>query len=66
MRKLYLLLTLIIFSVPGFSQGNRVVVASGGDGSKLVVDGKDFIVIPSAPIIRTVYGINLTRLSNKR
>jgi hypothetical protein len=44
MRKLYLLLTLIIFSVPGFSQGNRVVVASGGDGSKLVVDGKDFIV----------------------
>jgi hypothetical protein len=44
MRKLYLLLTLIIFSAPVFSQGNRVVVASGADGSKLVVDGKDFIV----------------------
>src|SRR6478672_9237826 len=43
MRKLYLLLTLIIFSPSGFSQ-DRVVVSNGSDGSKLVVDGKDFIV----------------------
>lgn len=44
MRKLYLLLTLIIFSPSVFSQGNRVAVVNGSEGSKLVVDGKDFIV----------------------
>jgi hypothetical protein len=43
MRKLYLLLTLIIFSPSVFSQ-DKVVVVNGNEGSKLVVDGKDFIV----------------------
>jgi hypothetical protein len=44
MRKLILLLTLIIFSASAFSQDNKVVVANGSDGSKLIVNGKDFIV----------------------
>lgn len=44
MRKLILLLTLVIFSPSVFAQGNKVVVANGSDGSRLVVDGKDFIV----------------------
>ena len=44
MRKLILLLTLIIFSQEAFSQDNQVVVSNGSNGSKLIVDGKDFIV----------------------
>ena len=43
MRKLILLLT-IIFSTTAFSQGDQVAVVNGSQGSKLVVDGKDFIV----------------------
>lgn len=43
MRKLILLLT-IIFSATAFSQGDQVAVVNGSQGSKLVVDGKDFIV----------------------
>ncbi len=43
MRKLYLLLTFIIFSPSVFSQG-KVSVVNDGSGSKLVVDGKDFII----------------------
>jgi hypothetical protein len=44
MRKLYLLLTLIIFSPSVFSQDGKVVVANGSQGSKLVVNGNDFII----------------------
>lgn len=44
MRKLILLLTLIIFSQEAFSQDNQVMVSNGSNGSKLIVDGKDFIV----------------------
>jgi len=44
MRKLYLLLTFIIFSPSVFSQDNKVVVVNGSDGAKLIVNGKDFIV----------------------
>jgi len=44
MRKLILLLTLIIFSASVFAQDNKVVVSNGSDGSKLIVNGKDFIV----------------------
>lgn len=44
MRKLILLLTIVIFSPSAFAQQDRIVVANGSDGSKLVVNGKDFIV----------------------
>jgi hypothetical protein len=44
MRKLYLLLTLIIFSPSVFSQDSKVTVVNGSQGSKLVVNGNDFIV----------------------
>jgi len=44
MRKLILLLTIIIFSPAAFSQDNKVVVVNDSQGSKLVVNGKDFIV----------------------
>ena len=44
MRKIILLFTMIIFSPSVFAQGNKIVVANGSDGSKLIVDGKDFIV----------------------
>jgi hypothetical protein len=44
MRKLYLLLTFILFSPSVFSQNSKVVVVNGSEGSKLVVDGKDFFV----------------------
>lgn len=44
MRKLILLLTIIIFSPSVFSQDNKVVVVNGSEGSKLVVNGNDFIV----------------------
>jgi hypothetical protein len=44
MRKLILLLTIIISSPAAFSQTNKVVVANGSNGSKLIVNGKDFIV----------------------
>jgi len=44
MRKLILLLTMVVFSPAVFAQGDKVVVANGSDGSKLIVDGKDFIV----------------------
>ncbi|NUY80438.1 glycosidase [Flavobacterium sp. MAH-1] len=44
MRKLILLLTLALFSPSVFSQNDKVVVVNGSDGSKLVVNGKDFIV----------------------
>ncbi|MBD3581885.1 glycosidase [Flavobacterium selenitireducens] len=44
MRKLILLLTIVIFSPSAFAQQDKIVVANGSDGSKLVVNGKDFIV----------------------
>ncbi|MFT3794880.1 glycosidase [Flavobacterium sp.] len=44
MRKLYLLLTILIFSPSLFSQDGKVVVVNGSQGSKLVVNGNDFIV----------------------
>jgi len=44
MRKFILLLTIIIFSPSVFSQGNNIVLVNNSEGSKLVVDGKDFIV----------------------
>ncbi|NMH28645.1 glycoside hydrolase 5 family protein [Flavobacterium silvaticum] len=44
MRKLILLLTIVIFSPSVFSQGNKVVVVNGSDGSRMMVDGKEFIV----------------------
>lgn len=43
MRKLLLLLTMVLFSTATFSQ-DKVAVVNGSDGSKLVVNGKDFIV----------------------
>ncbi|CAM3402305.1 Glycoside hydrolase family 2 catalytic domain-containing protein [Flavobacterium longum] len=44
MRKLYLFFTFFIFSSAAVAQGNSVVVSNGSDGSKLIVDGKDFVV----------------------
>ena len=44
MRKIVLLLTIIIFSPSAFSQENKVVVQNGNDGTKLVVNGKDFMI----------------------
>lgn len=44
MRKLYLFFTFFIFSSAAVAQGNSVVVANGSEGSKLIVDGKDFVV----------------------
>ncbi len=44
MKKIILLLTVIIFSTPVFSQENKVVVLNGKDGMKLSVNGKDFMV----------------------
>ncbi|MBF6609222.1 MAG: glycosidase [Flavobacterium sp.] len=43
MRKLSLLLTIIIFSTSAYSQ-NSVVVVNDSQGSKLVVNGNEFIV----------------------
>ncbi|RZJ33303.1 MAG: glycosidase, partial [Flavobacterium sp.] len=43
MRKLYLLLTFIIFSPSVFAQ-DKVTVVNGPEGAKLMVNGKDFIV----------------------
>jgi len=34
----------MLLSVPAFAQIDKVVVANGADGSKFIVDGKDFIV----------------------
>jgi hypothetical protein len=44
MRKIILLLTIIIFSPSAFSQENKVVVQNSNDGTKLVVNGKDFMI----------------------
>lgn len=44
MRRLILLLTIIIFSAPVFSQSNKIIVQNSSDGTKLVVDGKDFMI----------------------
>jgi hypothetical protein len=44
MRKIVLLLTIIIFSPSAFSQENKVVVQNSNDGTKLVVNGKDFMI----------------------
>ena len=44
MKKIILLLNLIMYSSVVFSQGNKVAVSTNGDGMKLTVDGKDFIV----------------------
>lgn len=44
MKKLIALLTFAVLSPSAFAQDGRVSVISGSEGSKLVVDGKDFIV----------------------
>lgn len=44
MKKLIALLTFAVLSPSAFAQEGRVSVISGSEGSKLVVDGKDFIV----------------------
>ncbi|RZJ69257.1 glycosidase [Flavobacterium sp.] len=44
MRKLILLVLIAMISPSVFAQSNSVVVANGSQGTKLVVDGKDFII----------------------
>ncbi|MFN3968836.1 glycosidase [Flavobacterium sp.] len=44
MKNLILLFIIMIFSPSVFSQANKVVLANNNDGTKFVVDGKDFIV----------------------
>lgn len=44
MRKFIFLPILIIFSLPAFSQSNKVDLTKNSDGIKLQVDGKDFII----------------------
>jgi len=44
MRKFILLLTVIIFSNAAFSQDGKVLVSSNSGGTKLVVNGKDFMI----------------------
>ena len=44
MKKIILLLSLIVCSSSVYSQGNKVAVSNSSNGSKLTVDGKDFIV----------------------
>ena len=44
MRKIYLFLTLFIFSFNCFSQSNKVAIVNNNGEMKLTVDGKDFMV----------------------
>jgi hypothetical protein len=44
MKKIILLLSLIVCSSSVYSQGNKVAVSNSSNGTKLTVDGKDFIV----------------------
>jgi hypothetical protein len=44
MRKFIFLPILIIFSLPAFSQSNKVDLTKNSNGIKLQVDGKDFII----------------------
>ncbi|OYU83524.1 MAG: glycosidase [Flavobacterium sp. BFFFF2] len=44
MRNTVLILYLFLFSFLGYSQGNKVVVVNSSGGTKLSVDGKDFMI----------------------
>ena len=44
MNKLFLNIFVILFALTGFSQAGKVQVENSNNGTKLVVDGKDFMV----------------------
>lgn len=44
MRGIYVLLSLLVFSLSAKSQSNQVAISRSQDGMKLVVDGKDFMI----------------------